>query len=87
MEGTAEKDFKEANQSLKKLINNFKKIQESGNRSFAERNFRAAEETLEEIRFSAEIFRRILQHEERLVKEFNRLETEEDNLEHLAGRL
>ncbi len=87
LEGTVEEDFKKEARKLRKLSRNFQNIDDSGNRGFAERNFKAAEHTLQDLRYSAEVFRRTLEHEKHLINEIQETEAEEDSLEKLADRL
>ena len=86
MEKTADKDFGQALQTLKNLIKTLQNYREKRGK-LSNKNFTQAENALQEIRYSAELFRRTLKLEDDLIRQLEETKEEEWNLEKLANRL
>jgi len=87
MESSIEKDFKKAVQELEDVLTTLKDRQKTKEGINKRKLFQETEDALEEIRYSAEAFRRVLKLENNLVLQLEETKKEEWNLEELANRL
>lgn len=86
MEGSLDKEFSDAVRRLRKHKENFQEVKEK-RQKVPKRYYSEIEETLQDVRYAAEVFRRELKKEDELFEQLEETEKEEDNFDQLFQRL
>lgn len=86
MEGSLDQEFSDAVKRLRSHKEKFQQVKEK-RQNVPKKYYKNIEETLQEIRYGAEVFRRALKKEDELFEQLEETEKEEDNFEKLFQRL